>query len=112
MQQPQAQTASFQSEGKSRRFWPVGKAPPGRLETLLEKRQTGMQRNRFTLALEPVVKTFFIGHGQQLARRRAAALVLHNEVVYGSLPPVAPSRQVQRRLARKATSRSRVVRAG
>lgn len=40
-----------------------------KIPSVFEKRQVGLQRNIFNDYLDPIVKTFEIGHGQQIARR-------------------------------------------
>lgn len=61
------------NEARARRFLAPGDPVPGRLETQFEQRQTGWQINQKTGLPEPVITTYHIGHGQQIARRDLAA---------------------------------------
>jgi hypothetical protein len=60
------------SEARNRRCLPIGESAPTRLATQYERRQTGVGFDDFG-QLTPVYKTYHVGHGQQLARKREAA---------------------------------------
>lgn len=99
MQQPASQRAE-----KPRRPLPTPpEAAPGRLKTLLEDRQVGIKLSILGFP-EPVMKTFFIGHGAQLQRRRLQAKGAALYAIHGT-PTAKISRQVERRLERKAAKK-------
>lgn len=72
-----------------------------RLETMHVKRQVGVQR-ALDGTLSPIVRTFSVGHGQQLAARRLAERM----ATWGA-PAIDPdTRQARRRADRKAAKRA------